>query len=110
MTRPAKSPGERHRRYRPEDFDYLCLVCDPETILVLPVHLLYSKTNPAELVGHFEYKPVPSNNRKDSAAATARWAPYLNQFALLHPPPPKPPEPVAEPPAPPLTDEERALL
>lgn len=74
------SQTRQHRRLQAHEFDYLAVVCNPETIYIIPVATLQREAG--DFLRHIEFKGEPENDRQDSARAASRWAQYLNNFAL----------------------------
>lgn len=64
-------------------FDFLCVVCNPDRIYVVPVKELESETFPGHLLNIVHIKTEDGMpDRKDAREAVARWKPYLNNFKV----------------------------
>lgn len=65
------------------NFDYLCAVCSPDRIYVIPAKELESEHFPGHLMNIVHIKTeVDMPDRKDAREAVARWKPFLNNFAM----------------------------
>ena len=82
LGRSSETGASQGRRLQRDEFDILCVVCDPETLYVIPVEKVLRDPYNGELLLHLEFKPPIDNGRRDSATAAARWLPYLNRFNL----------------------------
>jgi hypothetical protein len=65
------------------NFDFLCVVCTPDRIYVIPAKTLESEKFPGHLLNFVHIKTEDDMpDRKDAREAVARWKPFLNNFKL----------------------------
>ncbi len=82
LKKKQKVEGKVKSLARPVNhFDVLVVVCEPETVYVIPETLL--RVNDATLLGQVKIRPeLPETNKGGRQSSVLRWQPYLNQFRL----------------------------
>lgn len=65
------------------NFDFLCVVCTPDRIYVIPSRVIESEKFPGHLMNVVHIKTEDDMpDRKDAREAVARWKPFLNNFKI----------------------------